>query len=78
MPRSARFIEMIELADSTGSRLDQALARLARSAALLADGRVEGRAARAEAERLLDRLHIPASGWDRVFTLAAATPTSLL
>ena len=70
-----RFVEMIALADSTGSRLDQALTRLARSAALLAHGRVEGRAARAEAERLLDRLHIPATGWDRVFTLAAGAAT---
>jgi len=74
-PALERFIEMIVLADSTGSRLDQGLARLARSAALLADGRVEGRAARAEAERLLDRLHIPATGWDRVFTLAAGAAT---
>jgi class 3 adenylate cyclase/tetratricopeptide (TPR) repeat protein len=58
-------------ADATGSRLDQALARLARASALLAVGRTEGRASRAEAERLLARLHIPAAGWDRVFTLAA-------
>ncbi|MGZ8752128.1 MAG: ATP-binding protein, partial [Acidimicrobiia bacterium] len=70
-----RLVEMIVLADSTGSRLDQALGRLARSAALLADGRAEGRTARAEADRLLARLDIPATGWDRVFTLAAGAAT---
>ena len=65
------FVRATGHADSTGSRLDQALARLARSAALLADGRLDGRASRAEAERLLARMRIPATGWDRVFTLAA-------
>ena len=70
-----RFVELIVLADSTGSRLDQALSRLARAVALLADGRVEGRASRAEADRLLARLHVPATGWDRVFTLATGSAT---
>ena len=68
--RDDRARRLDRLAPRSGARPPRA-----RSAALLVDGRVEGRAARAEADRLLDRLHVPATGWDRVFTLAAGAAT---
>ncbi|HZJ26818.1 MAG TPA: adenylate/guanylate cyclase domain-containing protein [Acidimicrobiia bacterium] len=70
----ARLDATVARADATGSMLDWALTRLARASALESARIPEGSAARAEAEQMLARMHIPATGWSRLFTLAAGTP----
>lgn len=69
-----QLVSTIALADATGSLLDRALTRLARAFALEAAQRPEAGSARVEAELMLERMGIPATGWSQVFTLAVGTP----
>jgi class 3 adenylate cyclase/tetratricopeptide (TPR) repeat protein len=61
----------LAVADATESPLDQAIARLAHGHALAALGDPEAESARADARARLDRLGLPATGWDTAFRLAA-------
>ena len=65
------FDALVEDADRTDSRLDQALAHLARAHAAESLGAAVAGTARAEADRRLRAIGLEAPGWDRVFSLAA-------
>ncbi|MGH8983905.1 MAG: ATP-binding protein [Acidimicrobiia bacterium] len=66
------FWRGLEIADRTESRLDQALARLARARAWAAMGRADTGDAEHEATARLEALGIDAVGWDTVFRMATA------
>jgi ATP/maltotriose-dependent transcriptional regulator MalT len=59
------------IAAETDSKIDQAVASLARAIALEALGHAHAGAARADTRGRLDALGITAYGWERVFSLAA-------
>jgi tetratricopeptide (TPR) repeat protein len=65
------FDAVVADADSTESRLDQALVRLARAHAWRALGREDADAATHDAEARLHTMGTTAPGWDRVFSLAS-------
>lgn len=67
----AAFAEAIALVDSTGDRVHQATARLARGRALEAAGSQDAAATLADAHSRLRDLGLAARGWDTVFGLAA-------
>jgi tetratricopeptide (TPR) repeat protein len=60
------------IAAETDSRVDQAIASLARAVALSSAGHPHAVAAREDAGGRLAALDITAAGWDTVFTMAAA------
>lgn len=66
------FWRALEIADRSESRLDQALARLARARAWAALGRTDTGDTQREAAARLESLGLEATTWDRVFRLAAA------
>ncbi|MGH9032327.1 MAG: ATP-binding protein, partial [Acidimicrobiia bacterium] len=66
------FWRGLEIADRTESRLDQAVARLARARAWAAMGRSDTGDAEHEADARLEALGIDATGWDTVFRMAIA------
>jgi tetratricopeptide (TPR) repeat protein len=65
----------LEIADRTDSRLDQAIARLARARAWEAMGRADADEAAHEAAARLESLGLDAPGWNTAFTLAATGGT---
>jgi class 3 adenylate cyclase/tetratricopeptide (TPR) repeat protein len=65
----------LEIADRTDSRLDQAIARLARARAWEAMGRPDADEAAHEAAARLESLALDAPGWNTAFTLAATGGT---
>ena len=67
----AAFDEVVVAADATESRLDQAIARLARAHAWRALGRADADTAWAEAQDRLTAIGVTAAGWSRVFSAAA-------
>ena len=72
------FWRALEIADRTDSRLDQAIARLARARAWEEMGRADADEAAREAAARLESLGLEATGWDTAFRLAAtggAAPT---
>ncbi|HEX6310610.1 MAG TPA: adenylate/guanylate cyclase domain-containing protein [Acidimicrobiia bacterium] len=69
------FWRALEIADRTESRLDQALARLARARAWAALDRPDVAEAEHEATVRLDALAIDGSRWDAVFRMAATGGT---
>ncbi|HUF83752.1 MAG TPA: adenylate/guanylate cyclase domain-containing protein, partial [Acidimicrobiia bacterium] len=66
------FWRAMEIADRTDSRLDQAIARLARARAWEEMGRADADEAAREAAARLEGLGFEASGWDTAFRLAAS------
>jgi hypothetical protein len=58
------------IVSATSSRVDQAIAALARAVGLEAVGHAHAGQARADARERLDALGISGSGWERVFTAA--------
>jgi class 3 adenylate cyclase/tetratricopeptide (TPR) repeat protein len=66
------FWRGLEIADRTESRLDQAIARLARARAWAAMGRTDAGDAEHEATARLEALGIDAAGWDVAFRMATA------
>lgn len=67
------FSTAIDLADSTGDMVMQAVTRLARAVALQQLGDPEADAAGAEARHRLETLGLPAQGWATAFRLAASS-----
>jgi tetratricopeptide (TPR) repeat protein len=70
------FWRALEIADRSDSRLDQAVARLARARAWEAMARPDADDASREAAARLDALDLQSPGWDNVFKLAASAGTS--
>jgi class 3 adenylate cyclase/tetratricopeptide (TPR) repeat protein len=70
------FWRALEIADRSDSRLDQAVARLARARAWEAMARPDADEASREAAARLDALDLQSPGWDNVFKLAASAGTS--
>jgi class 3 adenylate cyclase/tetratricopeptide (TPR) repeat protein len=65
------FWRCLEIADRSDSRLDQAVARLARARAWAAMGRSDADEAAREATVRLEALGIDADGWDSIFEQAS-------
>jgi tetratricopeptide (TPR) repeat protein len=68
----AAFARAVQIADDTDSPLDQGLVRLARAVAGKALQRAGADEAHAEATGILTTIGLPATGWERAYTLAAA------
>ena len=66
------FWRGLEIADRTESRLDQAVARLARARAWAAMGRGDAGDAEHEAAARLEALGVDAAGWETTFRMAVA------
>jgi len=70
-PARTAFDRAVAFVDAGESRLDQAVARLARAVATETAGAADAPAARREAGTRLDALGIEAPGWETAFALAA-------
>jgi len=68
------FDAAVVAADATESRLDQAIARVARAHALRALGHDEAESAEREANRRLEAIGTAGTGWVRAFKMAAQVP----